>query len=160
MTKTKLLAFLTASMRRWAKQGYHYEVHIYRDLEHWRRSCGQHESLTGDFMPWKDAKKHVEPGVVFDVYIYAWLDAGWDGLGRDRELIDCETITLPGRYAGTVPPFPLSVWCGTDDHEWITHPAYRWAVAVPRRERSWTTRDGGPAPLSWPAAGRVRLTRR
>ena len=56
-TKTRLRAALTESMSGYARQGFHYEVHIYRDMAHWRKSCGNLDSLCGDFLPWAEAKK-------------------------------------------------------------------------------------------------------
>ena len=94
-TKTQLRAFLTEAMSGYARQGYHYEAQIYTDMKHWREGVGQHESLYG-FMYWSDAKKHVAPGYVFDVYIYEYTAPVWEGKYRDRELICNEVIQLPG----------------------------------------------------------------
>ena len=95
-TKTQLRAALTEAMSGYARQGFHYEVHIYRDMAHWRKSCGDLDSLYGDYLPWADAKKHVAPGYVFDVYIYEYTAPVWEGKYRDRELICNEVIQLPG----------------------------------------------------------------
>ena len=94
-TKTQLRAFLIKAMSGYASQGLHYEVHIYRDMEHWRQDAGDLESIYG-FMWWGDAKKHVAPGYVFDVYIYKYIGAVAEGKHRSRELICNEVITLPG----------------------------------------------------------------
>ena len=94
MTKKELRDFLIKQMSPYARQGYHYEAHVYTDKKHWERDAGQHKSLFGEFLTWADAKKEVAPGRVFDVFIYR--STGPVGFDRDRELISNEVIQLPG----------------------------------------------------------------
>ena len=89
MTKKQLNAFITKTLAEAGYgRGYHYQAHIYTDMKHWEEGVGDLDSLY-DFMDWSDAKKHVSPGYVFDVYIYR-------GRGIDCELWANEVIQLPG----------------------------------------------------------------